>query len=664
MRLPGLAVPVDLPGPFAAEPSGVASAAGGLIAVTDTDGQRLVVEDAACGETWVLPGRGSGTFVQPCGVAIGPELIWVADAGAGAVLGVSRSRLQVVTALTGFVEPGGVQMAADGALMVLDAAAGRVSRFTGARLDPDLTFGAAAASALAANLPGPIALRFLATDESGVTWLNVGDATRLVRLAEDGSWLTPLELAAGRTVGAFALSPAVLAYADTATGAVVLVNLAGGTELGLLDGFRGPVSGLAWTGDGRLLVKVDRGAMIKVALAERRMVDQGIVVTGPLDAGVRLTWFRAFVDAVVPAGAAVELAAAQLDLPDVAPQTADWRISPSPDVRLDLLGGSAGHRYLHLRLRALPSPTGESPTIRQVGAHTESDGPEEHLPRIYRHTDEATFLARLLGHAAAALDHLEREIDGIASTINPDETAADALGWLAGWMAFDLPGSLDVDAWRELVPRALDLHERRGTPGSLRELVRLVTGAEISIDEDFRHRHIWLLGAELGSRLGWETGLLAIAPDGLVLSDPAGLDLGAPSCEPEIGSVTVGEAAPLPAALWGTVLYDDTAHRFRIGVNQATACMPGVVDAITAVIERERPAHTEFCVEIVRETLTVGEQATVGIDAFVTDGQRPSVGTSLTEPSLLLEGEQPGSTTVDSLTVGQSTIPTPYSGAG
>ena len=664
LRLPGLAEPVDLPGPFGAAPSGVA-AGPGVVALTDTDGQRLVVEDTDCAETSVLPGHGAGTFVRPCAVAVGAELIWVADAGAGAVRGVSRWALRVVVSVTGFAEPVGVAVYPDGSLLVIDATAGSVRRFVGPRLDPDATFDAAAADALAAHLPGPLALRCLATGADGVIWLGTGGATELVRLAPDGGWLEPLALAPGRTLGAFALAGVVLAYADTATGAVVFVDVADGTELGLLDGFRGPVSGLAWTEDGRLLAKPDGGAVVEVALAARRPVDHGLVLAGPLDAGVRLAWFRAFVDATVPPGAGVALAAAQLDQPGAVPTPADWLTAP-PDALLGLLDGSAGHRYLHLRVSVRPSPSGDSPSIRQVAAHTESDGPQEQLPRIYRRADEETgFLARLLGHTAAGLDHLERRIDGITGTITADQTPEDALGWLARWMAFDLPGSLDVDAWRDLVPQAFDLHERRGTPGSLRELVRLDTGATISIDEDFRHRHIWLLDAETGSRLGFDTGLPAVVPDGLVLSDPQGLDLGAPGCEPEIGSVTVGEAAPLPAALWGSVLYDDAAHRFRVGVDRATACVPGVLEAIAAVVERERPAHTEFCVEVVRDELTVGEQASVGIDAIVAEGAQPrELGAPGTASGLRLGGEPPGSTTADSWTVGQSTVPTPYSGAG
>src|SRR4029453_17754533 len=103
------------------------------------------------------------------------------------------------------------------------------------------------------------------------------------------------------------------------------------------------------------------------------------------------------------------------------------------------------------------------------------------------------------GHAAAALDRLERPIDDLPQHIGPDFTGRSVLPWLAEWLALDLPRSLPANAWRALLPRAPDLHERRGTPLSLRELVRLDTGADIVIEEDFAHRHIWLLGAKPGS---------------------------------------------------------------------------------------------------------------------------------------------------------------------
>jgi hypothetical protein len=211
----------------------------------------------------------------------------------------------------------------------------------------------------------------------------------------------------------------------------------------------------------------------------------------------------------------------------------------------------------------------------------------------------------------------------------------------------------------------MSLHERRGTPASLRELVRLETGADTELDEDFRHRYIWQLEAEPGSRLGLDTGLPAVVPDGLVLPDPQGPDPAGATGDPETGSVTVGETAPAPSASWGTVLYGDTAHRFRVRVDQATACIPGLLEAVTAVLERERPAHTEFCLDVVRPELTVGDQALVGVDAIVAEGPQPGpLDESLLGADLRLAGDPHATTTAGSWVAGRSTVPSPHGDAG
>jgi phage tail-like protein len=650
LRVPAPDTPVRLPGPYEVVPSGLAAGPGGIIAVADTTGRRLLVHDTVCGSVTALPGRGTGTFARPCGVAIGRAYIWVADASAGRVLGVSRSTLGAAVTIGGLVEPIAVHEDRAGRVTVLDADAGMLRRFAGPAfaVDPTLT------QDWTAHLTQPLAARALAVDDAGLSYVSDGTAERVLRIDAAGAWAGPLPVPAVRRPGALAVRGDTLAMADLTTGEVVLVSTATGAEVGTVGSYSAPVAALAWTEDGALLIKVDGGTEFVTARAGQRAVAQGDVITGPLDAGVDLSWFRAFVEAEIPDGATVELAAAQFDNRTTAPADGDWRTSPAPDVRLDALDPSPDRRFLHVRVRLRPAPSGRSPVLRQVTAHTEGDGPQAHLPRAYRRADEATgFLTRLLGHAAAALDRLERSIDDLPQNLGPQFIDASALEWSAAWVALELPLSLRTDEWRALVPRALDLHERRGTPQSLRELVRLYTGADIAIDEDFAHRRVWVLDGEPGSLLGFDTGLPAVVADGFVLGDREGLDAAPPACAPEIGGVSVGAAAALPAIEWGTVLYSDTAHRFRVRIDAATACIPGMVDAIEAVLERERPAHTECCVEVVPNRFTVGLKAHVGVDAVVVQGPPPgALDDAFLGPSFRLDGPEP----VDDVTVGRSIV--------
>ena len=668
LRVPALTPATELPGPFTVVSSGVTAAGDGVVALCDTDGARLVVRDNRCDASWSLPGRPGGGFVSPTAVAAGPAVFAVADSGAGRVVLVSRPDLRVSGSVDGLSTPVAVQLLSDGGLIVLDTAPGgsTLRRFAGPRLDPDPGFAAAASDALRANASDPFVGTALGLSADDVLWLSSPALNELVRLASDGSWLEPVALVAGRVAGALAIGADLVAYADSACGVIVLIDAHDGAELATMAGFVGPVAGLAWTDEGSLLVKADGGPDLLVATPAARPVDHGWIVSGPLDAGVDLTWFRAFVETTIPNGAAVTLSVAQLDSAVVELAASDWVEAPAADVRLSLLDPSGGRRFLYLKADLTASARGASPELRQVAAHTERDGPDQHLPRAYRRADQSTgFLNRLLGHTATGLDHLERQINQLPTTIGPDQAPESALRWLAGWMALELPDSLDGEQWRELVPQAMSLHERRGSPASLRRLVQLETGADIELEEDFRHRHIWQLAAEPGSRLGFDTGLPAVVPHGLVLPDPQGLDPADRAADVETGSFTVGEAGALPAASWGTVLYGDTAHRFRVRVDQATACVPGLVAAVTAVLERERPAHTEFCVDVVGAELTVGDQAHVGIDAIVADGPQPGpLDTSLLGADLRLGGDPSKSTVADSWVVGRSTVPSPNGDPG
>src|SRR5262245_47829788 len=66
---------IDLPGPFAVEPSGVAAGDCGDLFIADTAEDRVISQDAVCGARTVLPLRGGagsapGHFQMPRGLMI------------------------------------------------------------------------------------------------------------------------------------------------------------------------------------------------------------------------------------------------------------------------------------------------------------------------------------------------------------------------------------------------------------------------------------------------------------------------------------------------------------------------------------------------------------------------------------------------------------------
>jgi hypothetical protein len=79
----------------------------------------------------------------------------------------------------------------------------------------------------------------------------------------------------------------------------------------------------------------------------------------------------------------------------------------------------------------------------------------------------------------------------------------------------------------------------------------------------------------------------------------------------------VGEGGPLAADDFGSTLFADTAHRFVVSVPAYQAPEGALRDAIRRVIEREKPAHTEFALCFVEPEMRVGMQALLGIDSIV-----------------------------------------------
>src|SRR5437868_12095694 len=87
-QLPGPAdgQAVYLPGPWAADPSGIAAAPCAAVFVADTDHNRVLFVDGTCAARAWLPatttaGSAPGQFDHPRGLAVPADGLWVADTG-------------------------------------------------------------------------------------------------------------------------------------------------------------------------------------------------------------------------------------------------------------------------------------------------------------------------------------------------------------------------------------------------------------------------------------------------------------------------------------------------------------------------------------------------------------------------------------------------------
>lgn len=182
-----------------------------------------------------------------------------------------------------------------------------------------------------------------------------------------------------------------------------------------------------------------------------------------------------------------------------------------------LLDGIAAP-YLWLRLD-LECPAGAGPaSLRRLRIRYPDRSWLDELPAIYR--DEpgpAAQLRRFLAPFEALYTELDEAIDRLPAQIDPDTAPAERLPWLLGWLGFPPTAGLPAPVQRELLKAAGGLLERRGTIAALREMLRIVTGNPVTVEDSAAANGFWVIGtgpARLAPRLGRSTRVAERRPGG------------------------------------------------------------------------------------------------------------------------------------------------------
>ncbi len=75
------------------------------------------------------------------------------------------------------------------------------------------------------------------------------------------------------------------------------------------------------------------------------------------------------------------------------------------------------------------------------------------------------------------------KIDGLPSLTDPLTADPDFLPWIASWVSFPLDEDLPLHRQRELVRRSISLYRSRGTAVGIAEMIRVLTNADVRIEE-------------------------------------------------------------------------------------------------------------------------------------------------------------------------------------
>jgi phage tail-like protein len=169
---------------------------------------------------------------------------------------------------------------------------------------------------------------------------------------------------------------------------------------------------------------------------------------------------------------------------------------------------------------------------------------------------------------------LEETIDALATFFNPEQTPTEFLDWLSGWVALSLRVDLDELQQRDFIANAVWLYRLRGTKKGLAQVVELYTRLGVTITEP--------------------------SMDAFQLADYS----------------TVGE---------DTLLGGGPPYFFHVFARLSTtepALIKKKKQVITAILDMEKPAHTNYILDVSTPSLQIAVNSTVGIDTLLGTSHR------------------------------------------
>jgi phage tail-like protein len=266
----------------------------------------------------------------------------------------------------------------------------------------------------------------------------------------------------------------------------------------------------------------------------------------------------------------------------------------------DLLILSPPGRFLWLKIEFAGNGT-DTPTIEHLKAYFPRLSYLQYLPAVYQADPVSKdFLDRFLSIFETVLGSVETKIDRIAEYFDPDGVPDRRfLEWLAAWVDMSFYQDWSLETRRRLLRHAPELYRQRGTPAGLKQILWLIFGVKVEILEHFRLRRWIFLNSQssLGGRSQlWGNQII----DRLQLEENSRIG--------DFALVGTSDPEHDPFSLY--------AHRFSVFIPTAQS-PPQIERQIRAVIEDQKPGHTQYTFEKVESRFRVGVQSTVGMDTLV-----------------------------------------------
>ena len=459
---------------------------------------------------------------------------------------------------------------------------------------------------------------------------------------------------------------------DNARRRVLKFNNGGGYEfVGEAVGYSGPIADLALDNQGGLLVHSGTGMRpVRLAVGKGYQT-RGVLWSGAIEArNFKVKWHRLKAEAEgISNGARLRLfvhtSNDKTKGPSVNPGASDpfadpnWRpLSGVPDQFSnvsDLFIGGDPAQFLWVG--ALFSGEGrETPVLSQLRAEFDHETYLAHLPAIYR--DDARCgdsLIRFLSLFETFFGEVESRIEDLSVLFDPAAVPKEFLGWLASWFALEMDEDWDEEKQRQAIASAFEMYGRRGTAEGLRESLRILGGVNAIIEEPILNAAWWSLPAEDTSCKCNETGSItderSWAETGNSVLGFTTMPAPAHAQGAVLGSTaTLDQSHLITDEEFGSPLFEDVAHQFSVQIYRGQLKCAETLSQLRSVIEREKPAHTDYHLCIIEPRMRVGYQARVGIDTVVAGPPRAmGLGeAAISGEDLTLGGEPTGRAGVES----------------
>ena len=268
------------------------------------------------------------------------------------------------------------------------------------------------------------------------------------------------------------------------------------------------------------------------AYPRRRYETEAVLITEMFDGKeAACTWHRLIMDACIPPGTSVKVAARATEFPDLIEQL-PWQEQPNPYLRhsgaeipyykslsrderdrtgagsWETLFQSIEGQYMQLKL-TLTSNGQRTPKLFTTRIYyPRFSYLKAYLPAVFQQDDySASFLDRFLANVEGMFTTLEGRIAEAQHLFSTDTVPSEYTDWLLSWLGLALDEGWDDQRRRLYLKHATTLFNQRGTVDGLIRMLRLATspcpdssiftepvnntyGFDIRIIENFRTRKI------------------------------------------------------------------------------------------------------------------------------------------------------------------------------